>query len=881
MISVAGQRKLRTNGSSSRHTARGLGATALAAAVAAALAPGMAHAQDISATASTGNRLEEVVVTATRRSENVQNVPIAISAFTTETLRNRGVTDITSLSNITPNVNLDGGSPFSGDTSVLSASIRGIGSDDFAFNIDPGVGVYVDGVFLARSFGANQNLLDVERVEILRGPQGTLFGRNTIGGAINIVTHDPGTEPSFVGQATMGSYDRLDMGFTADLPITDNLLSSLTFSSIDREGYQKVIPYPSDSLLGSTPFIVDPMNAYPRAGYDTAEKNGGLNQTVARGKLKWILSDDVKVTFAADYNHQDQPSTAATVVSVNDGAFFGSIYNACISTPADVLNAGGGFLGPAMNTGEWGLCGPRANHTPELGGTGGAALGGAGYVSGPNGNNLLSSTPRIYWNLANTQTGDIDKTYANGVSFAKNDGYGLAMTWDWDLGNNMQFKSITGYREIDWRVGIDLDGTPESVQEVTDHQEQEQFSQEFQLLGKMFDDKLDYVFGLYYFTEEGFVHDYVPFLGLLYVYDLNNDVDTTSYAAFLHADYAFTDKFSVIFGGRYTHDDKDFVGGQMDLNGFDYRISGCNPPDDPAYLHLDPTIPPFLTCQDILGYSEPGQPFRYFPSDKQNQTFSVFTPTLGLQYSFNDDLMGYVKYSEGFKSGGWTTRLSAPISDGSFAEYKPEYADSYEAGLKAEMFDNHLLVNTAVFYTDYKDIQLNEQVGASPILRNAGSATLQGIEVESQASFESGLGFYFAFGYIDAEYDSIGDTVVGITRDNKLPKTPEFSVNFGPTFDFGLANGGAMRLSADYTHTDDMYNDSLNTADLKRPSVDNLNAAIRYVSPSQKYEFVVGGTNLTDERFLVTGSINEAAGEHVGNYNRPREYYGTVRVKFD
>jgi hypothetical protein len=98
-----------------------------------------------------------------------------------------------------------------------------------------------------------------------------------------------------------------------------------------------------------------------------------------------------------------------------------------------------------MHTGEWGLCGPRANHTPELGGTGGAALGGAGYVSGPNGNLLLSSTPRIYWNLANTQTGDIDKTYATGPSFAKNDGWGISLQADWSLSDNMTIRSITGF----------------------------------------------------------------------------------------------------------------------------------------------------------------------------------------------------------------------------------------------------------------------------------------------------------------------------------------------------------------------------------------------------------------------------------------------------
>jgi len=139
-----------------------------------------------SAASSNEGALAEIVVTAERREENVQNVPISVAAFTAETLQNRNLVDIHALGNLTPGVNLDAGAPFSGDRSVLSASIRGIGQDDFAFNLNPGVGVYVDGVFFARTIGANQNLLDVDRVEILKGPQGTLFGANTIGGAISI-----------------------------------------------------------------------------------------------------------------------------------------------------------------------------------------------------------------------------------------------------------------------------------------------------------------------------------------------------------------------------------------------------------------------------------------------------------------------------------------------------------------------------------------------------------------------------------------------------------------------------------------------------------------------------------------------------------------------
>jgi iron complex outermembrane receptor protein len=824
--------------------------------------------------------LEEVIVTSQRREQDLQKVPIAVSAFTSETLKAKAVTDIHALTNLTPNVNLDASSPFSGDTSVLSASIRGIGQDDFAFNLDPGVGVYLDGVYLARTIGANQNLLDVDRVEILKGPQGTLFGRNTIGGAINIVTHVPGKEFAFKAEATGGSYNRTDIGFTADLPMSDTLLSSITVSSQERDGYQDVIPYPAGTPLGDVPWVVDPANAYPKAGYDSNEANGGQNLQVIRGKVLWLPSDSMEVTFTADYQHQDQPSTPATVLSVNTtpANIFGFIYNTCISTSVADLNAGNApIFGPRWNVND-GLCSARANTTPELGGTGGASLGGAGFVS-MTGSNPLSPAPRIFWEFASTDTGDIDKTYATGVSFAKNDVWGTSLTFDWDLGEDTTFKSISGYRQIKWSVGIDLDGTPEQIQEVTDNQNQYQFSQEFQLLGNLFDNRLEYVAGLYYFKENGFVHDFVPFQGLLYVFDYQNDVDTESYAGFMHLDFHVTDRLTATVGGRYSDEKKKFIGGQADLNGFTYKISGCIDPEGEARLFLDPNIPPGVTCQQALGFPVPGQPLRYFPADQQEQTFTEFTPEVGLQLQFTDDLMAYIKYSEGFKSGGWTTRLSNPISDGTFAEFKPERAESSELGLKSVFFDDRMLVNTAIFYTNYDDIQLNFQEQASPVLRNAGKAELKGAEIEAQAVLGGGFGFTLAAGYIDAKYTEINPLVIGITTASELPKTPEFKVNVGPTLDFSLANGGGIRLAVDYTHTDKLVNDSLNTENLKRPSTENLNAAIRYTAPNDQFEFVIGGTNLTDDRYLVTGSINEAAGEHVGTYNRPREWYATVRYR--
>ena len=310
----------------------------------------------------------------------------------------------------------------------------------------------------------------------------------------------------------------------------------------------------------------------------------------------------------------------------------GNFYNMCITTPDAALGTapGAGPFNGMFNTAN-GLCGPLGvgtwNETTQSfrgnGFTGGVpALGGVGAVgvpnavltglaaayggvlqpngsyllpgggvvtpgTGPHGGSVIypGRVPRLYWDFANTQTGDIDTTYANGASFARFNAYGGSVTFDWKIMENMTLKSITGARQIVWDVGTDLDGTPESQQEVTDEQKQHQFSQELQLTGKAFDNRLDYALGLYYFTEGGYVHDFVPFnTAYLWIYDYKNDVQTKSYAAYAHLDYKLTDKWGVSVGGRYSQEKKAFEGGQADLNGFSYKLLQCNDPAAPCQL---------------------------------------------------------------------------------------------------------------------------------------------------------------------------------------------------------------------------------------------------------------------------------------------------------
>ena len=793
-----------------------------------------------------GGAMEVIIVTAEKRAENIQNVPIAITAFTPDTLQDKAIGDIHALSNYVPNVNLDQGSPFSGSNSVLSASIRGIGQDDFAFNLDPGVGVYVDGVYYARTVGANQNLLDVARVEILKGPQGTLFGRNTIGGAISIVTREPGDTFKVELQATGGSFSRHDFAGSVDIPISDGLAASFTISSEQREGYQKRIPYPS-----AVPYVSDPVDAFHAPDFSTGDgRQGGQNEQVARSKVVWKPTENWTITLGADWTHTNQDSTASTVldtITSGPNAVFGAFYNLCL--------AGVPFVPTAPL-----VCGPRN--------TVGTPLWQA---------NLNPATYRLPYGPAVTNTGNIDTTYATGANFDKMDSYGGSLTVNYALTDNLDIKSITGYRRLHWVSGMDADGSPIQFFELHFRENQHQISEELQAIGTAFDSRLHYVGGLYFFNEGGGIHDYVTFgTGLLQI-DGPNTLDTSSYAVYGHADYALTDAIGLTLGARYSIDNKSFTGGQQDLNDFFYKISGCYPYNASASLI---GAPPTLTCQQALGFPNPQDHFQVYPPGQNKQKFYVFTPTAGVQYHFDDDVMAYASYSKGFKSGGWTTRLTAPLPVGSPAPtFGPEKDTTYEVGLKSEWLDHRLQVNLAGFDSDYKDIQLTYQISTSPVTQNAGDARILGMELETHALLGYGFQLNASMGYMDAHYTKI---LAGAssTTGRELPKTPKWKFDLSPEYDMDLGNASELRFGLDYTHISSMFNDVANTPLLSRPAVDLVNASVTYASPNDHYELAFGGSNLTNARYVTTGQPQVAGGVVFGTYSAPSEWFLTLRVKY-
>ena len=825
--------------------------------------------------------LEEVVVTAQKVTQNVQDVPIAVTAFTNAELDAKGITSVAKMSDLAPNVTLDAGTPFSGSDAVLAAFIRGIGQNDFAFNQDPGVGVYVDGVYLARSVGSNLGMLDVDRVEILKGPQGTLFGRNTIGGAISIITHEPGDQFSAKGEVTGGSFNRLDFQGAMDLPITDNLLTTVAFSRKSRDGYQKRIPFPNpvagssgipdcDALAAGTPCPVTAQSydTQPAAGYKAPNRAGGEDAWSMRGKIVWLATDELKFTAAVDYTKVDQQAQPASPLAIdpNSGGLAG-LYNACISLPPAALSGAG--LSTLCNS-------PRLNVTPiptpvaSL-----PALGSVNVDGNPNNNQLPYDSRFI--------TGNPDTSYSTGNNFSKLTNWGMAGTIDYDINDSMHLKSITAYRRLYWQSGIDADGSPLNIFQLSFTMPQHQLSQELQFTGTTFNGTVDYAFGGYYFKEKGHLHDFVTFPGALLMIDGPNNLSTESEALYGHLNIRMTDQWALVAGGRFTVEHKTFEGFQSDGNGLFYKLVGCFPATAPGFI-------PGTDCQGSLAAATPfdfastSQPYRMYPPGKRSLNFKNFSPTLGLQYTPSDDTMFYLTLSQGYKTGSWTTRLSNPhpTYDASL-HFNPEKAISEEIGMKSEWFNNSLRLNVAGFHTFYKDIQLNSQQGISPTLLNAGDARMWGFEVESQADMGNGLSMVASVGFIDARYtrlNNVADNGVPITLDYKLPKTPKWKFYFGPQYVMNVPMGGELQLNMDYSHISSVYNDLGNTPELKRPPTDMLDASVTYRLPGDKYSVSVGGTNLTDERNIISGQNQGGIAEVFGVYNAPREWYATLRAEY-
>jgi iron complex outermembrane receptor protein len=661
-----------------------------------------AFAQQAAAEQS-GGMLAEIVVTAQRREEKAQDVPIAISAFSSAQLEQLNVTETLGLAKLIPNL-----LAFN-NTGIGTANgyyLRAIGNTESIATFDPPVGTYADDVFISRQNANNLGLFDVDRIEVLRGPQGTLFGRNTTGGAVNVILRKPAEELGGFMEAGFGQFGAQSVRGSIDLPVSDRILTKLS-------GY-----FQSDDGFVSNPITgEDDLNATKALGL--------------RAAARFLISDDV--TWDLSLQHiEDDGLNILNFASGTDGQAYrgGVVANGLVSIPA---------TGPQVQ-----LAPQRAGLPPTSSSAQSIEARCAGTIT----RSRFSCTGlrQTGTPLANLTVGD-KRNYnlGNEVNnlFATSN-----LQWKTSLGD---VNFITGYVNLEQKFAIDFfNGTtvnpatgptaatnPAGGFTIANDGEHEQISQEIKLSGEL-NENARYVAGVYYFDEKNDT-DFVDLFSLsptltIALEDRILKNKATAWAAYTQWDLTFADAWTVTLGGRYTDETKKI--------GF---VANASP------LLPAPTATTRVTSATMLAAGIPLE-----------LNTKLFTPRVAVKYDVNQDVNFFASATRGFKSGGWNARGTAPVANQSF---EPEKVWSYEVGMRSEWLDRKLRLNLTAFLLDVQDLQTGAAFVApsgaiSFITRNFAGLENKGVEAEIIYSPVDELTLFAFVGLQDAQYKDINPIIV-------------------------------------------------------------------------------------------------------------------------
>ncbi|HEX7886538.1 MAG TPA: TonB-dependent receptor [Phenylobacterium sp.] len=763
--------------------------------------------------ASGGPVIEEVVVTARRLAENLQEVPVAVTALSGDQLDKRAMGDLRDIARFTPNVYFSNIGSQSPEQSAIY--IRGVGQSDAFATSDQGVGLYVDGVYYSRPQGGIMDLVDLERIEVLRGPQGTLFGKNTSGGAINVISKAPDPEGGGKVALTYGNLGRVELAATASIPISDTL--TLKISGLGKH---------RDCLT---------RRAWDNACY------GDINKVAGRGYLRWTPTSGLIVDVIGDitkgYSHV-RPHQLVDYQIV--GAI--AAWNQRLNDPVNF---------PGLTGVPFTLSDPGAQPASRY------ATDGDAPTDAP-------ITAR-----------------------------GLSMHAQWTLGD-ATLHSITAYRDVNHPSQESTyahRGAPTTVWSLS---KANWFSQEFRADGSMFDGRLNYVAGLYYFTEDGTTNEMVNRYKELNLGTVNfNDQTTNSYAAFANLSYGLTDKLRVSGGVRFTKEKKEWTAKFVQLT----SIAALKPGLNPAFiLRSDPTNYP-------NALNIPASP----AFTKRDDSWSPVTPRIGLDYQVTDDLLLFANAARGFRSGGYNGRASALTGT---AAYDPEYTTSYEAGFKADFLDRRVRLNATGYYTDYKDLQQTVLTCArdaagncmvsgglpvfAPLVTNAASAVIYGGEAELTALVTRALRVEASVGYTHARFkdvDASATAATGLSENSVVPNVPEWTAAVSAEYRFETSFG-SITPRVDYTYRDTVYFriDSFrygsglpaSPRSTEKP-VELVNATVTFQPTNDDWEAVFYVRNLTDNVYRLWTNDLTKVGVGTGTLQElsdPREYGVTVTRRF-
>ena len=772
-----------------------------------------------------GALMEEIKVTARKREEGLQDTPIAVSVFSGESLEARGVQRIDEIAGLTPNMSFDNINTNGGGGNSAAVYLRGVGQRDFLPSADPGVGIYVDGVYYARSVGSVLDIIDIDRVEVLRGPQGTLFGRNTTGGAISIHTQKPHEEFEGKVRVRVGIDDRIDVLGKVNVPLSDNLYMNATVAKFDQDG-----------------FVVNPLN-----GMDT-----GDDDTFAmRGALRWQANNNFEINISGDYS-RDRENGQARVVTQNPNRvvdltpgqnIFNHNFLLGANSPLNPANGGPGINNPGTPI-------PR-----EFSNCDATPANIAGTTSG----------------CANVNTIALGKNTSTMPTFSNHDIYGFSGTVDWQISDNLEIKSITSYRNVDSTFAHDGDSTPFFLSWVRDEiYMQEQFTQEIQLLGTAVNDRLQWIIGGFYFTEDGNNYNPVDFASI----DIESGAkfDHESIAGFAQGTFDVTDKLHITAGIRYTDDTKDFI---VTSDGMNSTPGVHFPMGNSGVVNIQSAVPAF---------APPGILVKLIADGTTTLKADDWTPMANISYDWNDDLMTYFTYSEGFKSGGVQQR-NAGVFGGAAPTYDPEFVESFEVGFKYNHPNGNFVLNVAAFYADYTDIQLETLApeGIAPQLDNAGEGEIKGFELESRWSPLDTLFLEVALGHLDAVITKSDPAVFntgGPAKGDRLPQVPRWSLAASIIKEFGLGDMGTIIARLDYNYRTKVFFDPANDPGSVMQSHGLMNASVGWDSANDKYSLIFHANNIFDKRRIIYTELSGSARTQNDVLARDFAWYLTGEYRF-
>ena len=846
--------------------------------------------------------IEVIMVSATKHASNLMKTPLAVSAMNPESLIRQNVRELSDLNGMIPNLQFGLSTADSG----VQATIRGVSSTNFTEIGDPAVGIHIDGIYSPRPQGSLALMFDLEQVEVLRGPQGTTFGRNSTAGVINIIPAKPEFDENFGWvTAQLGNYNGRQLRGMYNLAITDNFAVRAAYMVDKRDGFinqvqdltDRGVKLPADNEAGfvwTGPDGIPDVDMRLNRPVDRSDFYSNSDQHAMRLTALWEVNDDVDWYFGWEHYQND----SAGHVGLKDCDMAAGTDYACVT--------GDTFDEPT-----------RIN------------------VPGLIDMTIDTFRTRVDWELDENTDVEYRFAYANQ--------------------QRRQFHDDdSGYHRIDAEVDIlqpwgNWGGQPiDDRATYTLGSEFKSWVHELQI--KQAYEDFRYVAGLFWMKEDNeirFAQNNLvaaPF-GMpfgQYYHQPNREID--SKAIFAQADWGLTDTITATLGFRYSEDERSDNNGQTYGNwnaGEPWYYNGLHEPN----FELGTGQP--HTGEDLTfgmgafaGPSAyPGPTVNTYSNDWSQTTYRV-----GLQYDPDRDNMFYFTLSTGYRPGGFGDRFDTcggrECVDGSteqfsYLDYDPELTTNYEIGYKGSLMDNKLNLSVVYFFTEYEDMHFTDMhaVGQNVPERecpdwnpacdivnawkteNIGNADIQGIEMEFDfIPWDNGRVTGF-FSWLDSEiteYDTYNDNWICGYRDdfgaepcadrylgddprlrgraildvtgNQLPRTPEYSLGLNLSHYYDLGNGYELSPWLSWRWQDRMY---FTPRNLDNPVIGDFQAAYSNWNASLKFAPVDGGwyvelwgTNLTDERVKNWMGQGATGGFTFNSYNPPRMYGVRVNMEF-